>query len=94
MPSVTVGGQPCRVSWAEFLAAIMPEGTPVKFRRRQGPNGPMEHGSGIFTGSTYYDGITAYVDIGGRTEHLFLSMGDQMRRIKRDSDLPFLADGI
>jgi len=94
MPSVTVGGRTCPVGWAEFLAAIMPKGTPVSFRRRKGPSGPVEYGSGIYTGSTFYDGITAYIDIGGRTEHLFLSMGDRMKRIKHDSELPFLGDGI
>ena len=97
MPSVTVGGLSCSVSWAEFLAVIMPKGTPVTFRRQKGPRGPrgpVEHGSGIYSGSMYYDGITACVDIGGRTEYLFLSMGDRMKRIKHNSDLPFLGDGI
>jgi len=94
MPDLIVGSQTYDANWAEYLAAIMPEGTPVTFRRKKGPSGPIEHGSGVFTGSMFYDGVTAYVDIGGRTVYLFLSMGDRMKRIKNNSELPFLGSGI
>lgn len=93
MPRVLVGGRKCSVTWPEYYASVLPEGTPVKFTSKS-LTGKVTVGSGIYKGSAYYDGVAAYVDIGGRIQYLFLSSEDRMKRIKRETDLPFLGEGI
>ena len=94
MPQIKVGGRPCQISWPEWHALILPVGTPVHFERRR-MDGKTERGSGIFTGTSYYDGVSAAVDIGeGVTVRLHPYFRDRMKRIRRDSELPFLGEGI
>ena len=90
MPHVLVDGSKHRVSWEEFYISLLPEDTPVWYRRQSG-----EEGVGLFKFSSWYDGISAHVElIGGRRVILFPEFGDKIRRLKRPEEYPFLGHGI
>lgn len=81
MPHVNVGGSRCRVSWAEYAAAIMPKGALVWFRVKTATG--MKEGCGAFLGAKFYDdSVSARVQSGNDTIHVFPTFSDRIRRAK------------
>lgn len=77
MPHVNVGGSRCRVSRAEYAAAMIEKDTTVYFSLKNG-----QSGCGIFRGCWFYDCVVANVKVGERSVSVFPSLGDRIRRAK------------
>ena len=73
---------PC--TWAEYHAAIMPVGTPVRFRTKKSFPALPKEGTGILKYIWNYDGIIAQIEVMGQKEtvSLYLALGDKMKRLK------------
>lgn len=88
MPSVMVGGVKTPVSWQEYFAAILPEGTPVEWKRMEEKRmfmSPLDDdGVGTTSSSWFYDGVNLIVDVGGKRHSLMLGCAKYRLRRLRD----------
>ncbi len=90
VPKVMVGDAVVRVSWAEMFFALLPENTPIRWRKLPQvfllfANTAPESGEGVFLYSWFYDGVIAEVEADGKRFPIMCGLHDKIvvRRVER-----------